>query len=463
MTYFVNKFFRIVVFSLFSRMRQRVFVFVLLVGLCNVVAQETDTPGDLRQHNLGNFNSNILNPAFSYARNENPTAIFWGRSQWTDLQYSPETYFINYTGRINDYSAAGLGGFLHDTGIYETGGFIGNYAYAFDVGDESQITLGLNVIGSIRKLHKFFFTREEFEALPEEQRENFTLTAMPGIIFTTGNLTLGVVSENLIDYDLTSSDSASDDKIFMGHAGYKFEFRTSGTFFDNGSLSSFAYVKNIPNTDAQYGGSILLDVSNGWMQAGYNNFYGPSIGLGFKIKKLRIGGVIELPNAESNRSLGTTFEMFMAWDFGESNTGRNGFAGPNKKKKPKVKRIKPAEKKIVNVTEQALKDAIRNKDSIQITQQPKDEFASIDKLQDVAPGFYLVVNVFSEKKYLKSFVAELKNKGLQPKYFVNSSNNWYYVYLDKYVTIQEAAAARKSNFNGKYTGDSWIFRIKKRQ
>jgi type IX secretion system PorP/SprF family membrane protein len=442
----------------------RFLVTILLLGAFNLSAQETDTPRDIRQHNLGNFNSNILNPAFSYARNENPTAIFWGRTQWTDLQYSPETYFINYTQRLGDNSAAGLGGFLHDEGIYETGGFIGNYAYAFDIGRESQITLGVNLIGSIRKLHKFFFTREQYEALPEAERENFTLAAMPGIVFTSGNLTLGVVSENLIDYNLTASDTASEDKIFMAHAGYKIDFRTSGTFFENGSLSAFSYLKNIPDADTQYGGSILLDISHGWMQAGYNNFYGPSVGLGAKINQLRIGGIVELPNAESNQSLGTTFEVFLAWTFGEPTVNSRGFSGPVKKKKPKKKPVKkPVETKEVTPAEDALKELATKTDTLPISQKEKtDHFASIEKIEDVDPGFYLVVNVFSKKSNLESFVAKLKKQGIQPGYFINSGNSWYYVYLQRYNTIEEASAARRSKFGGKYKGDSWILQIKKK-
>ncbi|WP_340198473.1 PorP/SprF family type IX secretion system membrane protein [Ascidiimonas sp. W6] len=431
----------------------------IFFGSLSLLGQESNTPRDLRQHNLGNFNSNILNPAFSYARNENPTALFWGRSQWTDLEFSPETYFINYSQRINDYSAAGLGGFLHDTGIYETGGFIGNYAYSFDVGRESQITIGLNIIGSIRKLQKFFFTREEYEALPKEQRENFTLAAMPGIVFTSGNLTLGVVSENLVDYNLTNSEAVSDDKIFTGHAGYQFDFDSSSTLFEGGSLKTLAYIKNIPNFETQYGGSILLDISHGWMQAGYNNFYGPAIGLGAKINKLRIGGIIELPNAESDENLGTTFEVFLAWNFGDPKENNKGFAGPVKKKKPKKKVIIQKE---VTVTEDALSENNKKSDSLSSTiTKIDDHYSTVEKIEGVAPGFYLIVNVYSTQKYFESFMAKLKKQGLTPKYFVNEANNYYYVYLEKYDTFKAASAARISNYNGKYKGSSWIFNIQK--
>lgn len=422
-------------------------------------AQESNTPGDIRQHNLGNFNTNILNPAFSYVGNENPRALFWGRTQWTDLENSPETYLINYTQRINDYSAAGLGGFLHDTGIYETGGFIGNYAYAFDVGRESQIALGLNVVGSVRKLHKFFFTREEFEALPEEQRENFTLAAMPGIVLTTGNFTVGVVSENLINYNLTSSESGEEGTIFTGHAGYKYDFQSANGLLEGGSLRAFTYVKNIPDFDTQVGGSILLDISHGWMQAGYNSFYGPAIGLGAKLNNLRIGGVIELPDTDSVENLGTTFEVFLAYDFGEPGERRRGFSGPSKKKKSKKK---PVVKEEVTVTEDALSETTKETDTtVAKIKRINDHYSSIEKMEGVEPGFYYIVNVYSTQQYFDAFVKKLKNQGLEPKYFVNKANNYYYVYLKRYDTFEAASAARKSKFNGKYKGSSWIFLVEK--
>ncbi|XLS30926.1 PorP/SprF family type IX secretion system membrane protein [Flavobacteriaceae bacterium M23B6Z8] len=439
-------------------MTKKLLVLIVCLGCFFMNAQESNTPRDIRQHNLGNFNTSILNPAFSYVGNENPSALFWGRTQWTDLENSPETYFINYTQRINDYSAAGLGGFLHDTGIYETGGFIGNYAYAFDLGRESQITLGLNIIGSIRKLHKFFFTREEFEALPEEQRENFTLAAMPGIVFTTGNLTLGVVSENLIDYNLTSSESGENGTIFTGHAGYRFDFESSGGILEGGSLKAFSYVKSIPDFDTQVGGSLLLDISHGWMQAGYNSFYGPSIGLGAKLGDLRIGGVIELPDADSEENLGTTFEVFLAYNFGEPGERRRGFSGPIKKKKQKKKQVVAKEE--VTVTEEALSEAAKTTDTtVAEIKRINDHYSSIEKMEGVEPGFYLIVNVFSKQNYFDAFIKKLKEQGLEPKYFVNKANNYYYVHLKRYDTFEAAFAARRSKFDGKYKGASWIFRV----
>lgn len=442
-----------------------------VLSFCTIVAQETITPPDIRQHNLGNFNSSILNPSFSYARNENPVLFFWGRTQWTDRQYSPETYIINYTQRINDYSAAGIGGFLHDTGLYETGGVITNYAYSFDVGKESQIALGVNVIGSFRKLHKFFFTDAEYEALPTAQRNNFTLAMMPGIVFTTANFTLGVTSENLIDYNFGTSESSSDGIIFTGHAGYKLDFRTSGTFFENGSLSAFSYVKTIPDSDTQVGGGLLVDITHGWMQAGYNNFYGPSIGLGLKVNKFKLGGVVELPNAVSDENLGATFELVIGWVFGEPSVNSRGFSGPLKKKKGKKKKTKEnivedTLEKEENVTEIIVEETV-----VAVAEQPKDTISetkpeaaisevvnSKDQTNSLSSGFYLIVNVFEEENNFNEFMDRLKAMQLDPKYFIHTSNKRFYVYLERYNTLAEATSAQRSKFNGRYKGDSWIFK-----
>jgi type IX secretion system PorP/SprF family membrane protein len=77
----------------------------------------------------------------------------------------------------------------------------------------------------------------------------------------------------------------------------------------------------------------------------------------------------------------------------------------------------------------------------------------------LAPGYYLIANVFGTKKYFDAFMANLTKKGLQPKSFFRSKNKYNYVYLGRYDTMSEARRARDSKFNGKYPDKTWIYRV----
>jgi len=78
---------------------------------------------------------------------------------------------------------------------------------------------------------------------------------------------------------------------------------------------------------------------------------------------------------------------------------------------------------------------------------------------DLEPGYYLITNVFGTKKYYDAFMKDLQGRGLQPGSFVRARNNYNYVYLARYNTMNEAREARDSNFGGKYPDKTWIFRV----
>ncbi|AUC85514.1 hypothetical protein CW731_09520 [Polaribacter sp. ALD11] len=76
-----------------------------------------------------------------------------------------------------------------------------------------------------------------------------------------------------------------------------------------------------------------------------------------------------------------------------------------------------------------------------------------------APGYYLIVSVFSKKKNTNQFLEKLTKEGLNPKYFVYPKNNYRYIYLSKVGTKKEALELYYSDINGSYTDDKWIMHI----
>ncbi|MHA7058797.1 peptidylprolyl isomerase [Aquimarina sp. M1] len=78
---------------------------------------------------------------------------------------------------------------------------------------------------------------------------------------------------------------------------------------------------------------------------------------------------------------------------------------------------------------------------------------------DVKNGYYLITNIFKRKNYFDKGIAKLKKQGLDPKSFRNPKDEYIYVYLDRYETLEEAKAMLFSDLDGRYKGDMYILKI----
>ncbi|CAM3505552.1 PorP/SprF family type IX secretion system membrane protein [Zobellia roscoffensis] len=77
----------------------------------------------------------------------------------------------------------------------------------------------------------------------------------------------------------------------------------------------------------------------------------------------------------------------------------------------------------------------------------------------VKSGYYVIANVYSNKKYLNAFMETLKEQGLDARQFYNKENGLHYVYLADYNFKEDAKTAYVSNLNGKYNDEKWIMQV----
>src|SRR5690606_5816153 len=90
----------------------------------------------------------------------------------------------------------------------------------------------------------------------------------------------------------------------------------------------------------------------------------------------------------------------------------------------------------------------------------QSSYRTLNATQGIDKGFYLVLNVFSSQHYFDDFIADLKQRGFDPKFFINPENNYYYVYLHKanrYITIKNL---QRNNVNQTYFEDKWVLWVK---
>lgn len=92
--------------------------------------------------------------------------------------------------------------------------------------------------------------------------------------------------------------------------------------------------------------------------------------------------------------------------------------------------------------------------------EPKQRFEESQGEEDLIPGYYLIANVFEDQLNFDRFMGILSDHGLQPKSFFRKLNQYTYVYLERFDTLEEAKKAIDNQLNGQYTDETWIFRVR---
>ncbi|WP_300021045.1 PorP/SprF family type IX secretion system membrane protein [uncultured Maribacter sp.] len=294
----------------------------LLIGfvVLGLKAQEVVLPTDFRQQNLTEYNSSLINPAYSLDRNNPSSVALWTRWQWQFYDGDPTTLFLNYTARLNDVSAAGVGFFQHNTGIFLNTGAALNYAHTIELSDGVILGAGLNVFAFQQKLaDNRFFVPNPIQTTAEN---DFILQMAPGVNLSIDRFNIGLVSENLFDYNFTSNErnTSPEDRMFQTLVSYDFPVSVLSTD-DNSVLRPMLYYKTIPGLDNQIGLTTLLTTDKYWAQAGYNSFYGFSGGVGGRFfKRLSFGALIEVGTSSELKGQDPSFELVTSYKLGTLRT-----------------------------------------------------------------------------------------------------------------------------------------------
>lgn len=104
-------------------------------------------------------------------------------------------------------------------------------------------------------------------------------------------------------------------------------------------------------------------------------------------------------------------------------------------------------------------------EKIEVEKQPQVTLDDINKrekkldIPSVSKGYYIVANVFADKRNAATFMLTLRNNGLKPNYFINPKNNFLYVYLFQTEEREKAEVLYESNMNGLYESEIWILEV----
>jgi hypothetical protein len=180
--------------------------------------------------------------------------------------------------------------------------------------------VGLNLFTFQQKLadERFFVPNPIQTSITND----FIVQMAPGVNLSVDRFNIGLVSENLFDYNFSKNErnSSPDERMFLALASYDFPVSILST--DNSSiLRPSIYYKTIPGLDNQVGLTSLLTTNKYWAQAGYNSFYGFSGGLGGRFfKRLSIGALIEVGTSADIKGQDPSFEFVTSYKLGTIET-----------------------------------------------------------------------------------------------------------------------------------------------
>ncbi len=232
------------------------------------------------------FNQYVVNPTFSFVRQQNKYFSITNKREWVQFENAPQTYLASYSGRFKENIGIGVGLFQQNYGVLTTFGGLLNFAYNARLDKDSNLTFGLNIGAYKSGINEGKVITNFPDPSLQNIPSNFMLTVNPGINYGTGFMDFGVSVNNLVLYNINSSQLIEENpqQSIQGHVMYTGYMDMSG-FFDESKFSGL--IKSEFKKDKTVVSAIaMVTVPKGiWAQVGYNNLYGASGGLGLNITK----------------------------------------------------------------------------------------------------------------------------------------------------------------------------------
>ncbi|MCR8667799.1 PorP/SprF family type IX secretion system membrane protein [Aestuariibaculum sp. M13] len=230
------------------------------------------------------FNKYAINPTFSFVREQNKFITFTNKREWVQFDDAPQTYLFSYSGRFAENRGMGIGLFQQDYGVLTTFGGIVNYAYNVVLDRDSNLTFGANLGFYQSGINEGLVVSNYSDPALQNIPNNSILTLNPGINYGTTFLDFGLALNNIVAYNLKSSNLLEEnpEQGLQAHVMYT-GFMDSRGFFDESKFSALLRTE-FKKDKTIISGLAMIAVPKGiWAQAGYNTMYGMSAGLGINI------------------------------------------------------------------------------------------------------------------------------------------------------------------------------------
>jgi len=230
------------------------------------------------------FNRFVVNPTFSFVREQHKYISVFNKREWVQFDNAPLTYLASYSGRFGEHIGAGLGLFQQDYGVLTTFGGTANFAYNVRLARDSNLTFGLNIGAYKSGLNTGNVISNVDDPALQNIPDNFLLTINPGINYGLAFIDFGVSINNLAVYNFESSEMLQDnpEQSIQAHIMYTGYMNSRG-FFDETKFSGLLRSEFKKNETIVSAITMLTIPKGFWIQAGYNSVFGISGGAGINI------------------------------------------------------------------------------------------------------------------------------------------------------------------------------------
>ena len=298
-----------------------IILIIILFSVQFTIAQEEDgvVALTLPVRNSLTFNRFALNPTFSFVREQSKFISLYNKREWVQFEDAPLTYMAGYTGRFGENIGAGVSVFQQNFGVLTTFGGILNFAYNARVSRMNNLTFGLNIGAYSSGINTSSVVTNFSDPSLNNVPSNFILTTSPGINYGTEFFDFGVSMNNLVSYNLQTSEMIEDnpEQGIQAHAMYTGYMQSRG-FFDNAKFSALVR-SEFRSEETIVSGIAMVTVPKGiWAQVGYNSVFGPSAGLGLNITtQIAIEYNFETTVGDLN-NFGPSHDITLAYRFKEN-------------------------------------------------------------------------------------------------------------------------------------------------
>ncbi|PZX95410.1 hypothetical protein DOS84_02270 [Flavobacterium aquariorum] len=229
------------------------------------------------------FNSFVINPTFSFVRQQSAYITLFNKTQWAGFENAPKTYLLSYSGRFRENEGVALGVFQQTQGVLSTTGLVANFAHNILLQEDSNLTFGMNLSAYKSGVNSGKVVSNYPDPSLENIPSNTILTINPGINYGTAFFDFGLAFNNLVTYNFNSGILKDDpNKGIEGHVMYT-GFIDSYGFFDKSKFSGLIKTE-VHKEKTTFSGSAMFTIPKGiWVQGGYHSVLGMTAGVGLNI------------------------------------------------------------------------------------------------------------------------------------------------------------------------------------
>jgi len=163
-----------------------IYMVMILFSIQLINSQEDGVVSlDIPIRNSLKFNRYLLDPTFSFVREQNMYLSFYNKREWVQFEDAPQTFLASYSGRFRENSGLGVGLFQQNYGVLTTFGGVLNFAYNVTLDRESNLTFGMNLGVYKSGLNEGKVITNYPDPSLENIPSNTLLTVNPGINYCT--------------------------------------------------------------------------------------------------------------------------------------------------------------------------------------------------------------------------------------------------------------------------------------